>query len=71
MKKGTSASQKIIARIEAEMSLREAMGISPDFILGLKSSIALIDPEYFKEKFLNPGVAAKVPGLAGPAPGQK
>lgn len=52
MTKRVSERVKIIAQIEAEMSLREMVGSGEAFGPGLKAAIAIIDPVYFKNTYL-------------------
>ena len=56
----TSEKDKIIAKIEAEISLRE-LTEQKEFSAGLRAAIALIDPVYYREKFL---MAAVKPNTA-------
>jgi hypothetical protein len=55
--KRISEKEKIIAKIEAEISLREMTG-QKEFSAGLKAAIALVDPEYYRAKYLKPATEA-------------
>ena len=62
----TAALTERIAKIEAEISLRKMTG-QDQFVPGLEAAIAVVDPAYYREKYLN-AAAAKAPAPKLPDP---